>query len=64
MIVMRDSVVELVVANSGTLTPTHVVDYIAVEQYGYTQSEWAQCRGVSQQAVSQSVTTARSVIEQ
>lgn len=60
---MADDVIELIAEHSGLLSPAQAVDYVAVEGRGYTQAEWAQCRGVTQQAISKSVAQARDVLE-
>lgn len=55
---MDDLVLELVTTTS--LSAAEAIDYIAIEECGVTQSEWAQSRDVSQQAVSKNVASARS----
>lgn len=61
---MADDVIELIAEQSGRLSPAQAVDYVAVTKRGYSQAEWAQRRGVTQQAVSKSVAQARDVLEE
>lgn len=60
---MADDVIELIAEYSG-LSPAQAVDWVAVEKCGHSQAEWAQRRGVTQQAISKSVAQARDVIEE
>lgn len=59
---MADDAVELVAEYSG-LSPAQAVDWVAVTKRGHSQAEWAQTRGVTQQAISKSVAQARDVLE-
>lgn len=61
---MADDVVDLVAEHTGRLSPAQAVDWVAVTKRGHSQAEWAQCRGVSQQAISKSIAQARDVIEE
>lgn len=44
-------------------SPAEAIDYYAVERRGISQSDWADERGVSQQAVSGNVSKARDILE-
>lgn len=44
-------------------SPAAAIDYYAVEHRGISQSDWADERGVSQQAVSGNVAEAREILD-
>jgi hypothetical protein len=43
----------------GGCSPSEAVDYLIVEERGWTQSAWAEVRGIGQQSVSENVAKAR-----
>lgn len=58
---MPDSAIELLVGKG--FTPAEVIDYLSVEERGYTQTEWAEIRGISQSSVSENVSKAHEKLE-
>ena len=48
---------------SSSLSPAQAVDYLAVEEIGHSQAEWARMRDITPQAVSKNLAQAREELE-